>query len=69
MGKLLLGAESDDSGSTNHNKDYLYLSKFVAVASGNVELIKIKSAANGNVMVAIYADNAGSPGSLLNSKH
>jgi len=43
------------------------LTRFQAAATGNTVTFKIKSSAPANVKVAIYADNAGEPGALINS--
>jgi hypothetical protein len=66
MSNILLGADNTGSGSTL-SANRLFLGKFTALASGTMNQIQIKITATGNVKVAIYADNAGEPGSLLNS--
>jgi hypothetical protein len=61
----LIGAASDDSGSSDHAADMLVLTRFVVEQTGNVSEIKVKARVSGNVKVAIYADSSGEPGSLL----
>ena len=58
----LIGA--DDATGSNGGAGYFKLTKFIAQASGYVTHFKIKSGASGNVKVAIYEDNGGSPGDL-----
>ena len=47
--------------------DYFYLSKFTAERSGDVIRIKIYCQGTLNVKVAMYEDNAGEPGDLMNA--
>jgi hypothetical protein len=63
----LLGADLDTSSSGNNFSNYVSLCKFTAEATGSVTSIGVKCSGNGNVKVAIYADNSGQPGSLLNA--
>ena len=51
----------------NDGSDNFILDRYIAQASGNVTSIRVKVGAVGNVKVAIYADNAGQPGALLNA--
>jgi hypothetical protein len=62
----VIGAD-DITATENNAGGYLFLDKWTAAASGNVQTIKIKCGASGNVKVAMYADNGGSPGALLNA--
>jgi len=47
--------------------DYFYLSKFTAEKSGDVTRIKVYCQGTLNVKVAMYEDNAGEPGDLMNA--
>lgn len=47
--------------------DKLYLSKFTAQFSGDITQIRILSEGNANVKLALYEDNTGEPGNLLNA--
>jgi len=47
--------------------NYHWTDKFTADATGVIDLFRIKCSGSGNVKVAVYADNAGSPGALLNA--
>ena len=60
----LIGAD-DVASSINFNPNYLALTKWTATASGNLNQVRVKGGAAGNVKVALYADSAGSPGALL----
>jgi len=60
----LIGA-GDVSSSTNFTPNYIALTKWTATASGNLNQVRVKCGAPGNVKVAVYADSAGSPGALL----
>jgi len=60
----LIGA-NDVAPTTNLAPNYLALTKWTATASGNLNQIKVKCGAAGNVKVAIYADSGGAPGALL----
>lgn len=61
----LIGA-NDLPCSINATGGYFCLCRFKAEDSGIVNIIKIKASGSGRVKVAIYADNAGNPGALLN---
>jgi parallel beta-helix repeat protein len=63
----LLGNTS--TGSSNTAADRFILVQFQAQETGFVDVIKIYSAANGNVKVALYSDNAGEPGTLLTANN
>lgn len=45
-------------------RNYLAVQKFTAIA-GTLGEIRVKCRCNGNIQVAIYSDNAGSPGTVL----
>ena len=59
----LIGA--DDAASLNESGNYILLTKFQAVATGQITEFKVKSGATAQVKVAIYADNSGEPGGRL----
>jgi hypothetical protein len=49
--------------------NYILFSKYTAVASGNITCIMVDAAIAGNIKVAIYTDNNGAPGTLLNANN
>ena len=59
----LIGAD-DVAATGTHGANYLLLTKWTATASGNLNQIRVKCGAPGNVKVALYADSGGSPGAL-----
>ena len=59
----LIGA--DDATGTPDGADYILLTKFQAVATGQVTEFREKAGVAGQAKVAIYADNAGEPGARL----
>lgn len=61
----LLGDASLTSSATGL-ANYKHYSKFTATESGTMSEYRIKGIGSGNVKGALYADNAGSPGTLLN---
>jgi len=65
-GKLIGVDDSNPSSGTYPGNDF-FLYRFLAVDSGNITSFKIKTSGSGNVKVAVYADNAGAPGTLLNA--
>jgi len=65
-GSKLIGAD-DATATANQYSNYFILDSWAATNTGNVTQIRIKCGASGNVKVAIYADNAGQPGPLLNA--
>ena len=62
----LVGA-NDTTATGNEDANYFLLDKFTAEANGSLSQIRVKCGAAGNVKVAIYNDNSGSPGSLRSS--
>ena len=61
----LLGKDGSDYNAAQ-SAGYFELEKFQAVKSGTLASIKVHSIyLSGKIKVAIYADNAGSPGALL----
>jgi len=46
---------------------YVGLQRVAADLTGSITHLRIRTSANGNVKVAIYADSAGSPGALINA--
>ncbi len=64
---LLIGTVSPPNESGQMPNDYVLMYRFQAAASGQIIRIKVKVGESGTVKVAIYADNSGEPGSLLNA--
>jgi len=64
--KKLIG-QNDQTIAASVAADYHWTDKFTAIASGQMDLFRIKCSGSGNVKVAIYADADGSPGALLNA--
>src|SRR4030042_586880 len=64
MSDMLIGTSTQ--GSKNTSAERFILGKFKATHKGNVTEILVCSRAPGNVKVAIYKDNGGEPGDLLN---
>lgn len=62
----LLGS-GDETPDTYYALNAFFCFKWTAEESGNVTEFKVKAFDTGNVKVAIYEDNAGEPGDLLNS--
>jgi len=65
----LIGSTNTYETGYNTLKDYFQLVKFTALATGIVTEIRVYSYASGHVKVAIYADNAGEPGSLITANN
>jgi len=59
----LIGA--DDAPGGNQGSNNFILRRYQAVATGNMAEFRVKCGVNGNVKVAIYADNSGEPGALI----
>jgi hypothetical protein len=57
----------DDATGANNESGYFRFDKFTAVATGSITEFRIKAGASVNVRVALYSDNSGQPGTLLNS--
>jgi hypothetical protein len=56
----------DDSAVTGiSGANYILIDRFQAASYGNITYIRVKCTTSGSVKVALYADNAGSPGNLL----
>jgi hypothetical protein len=62
----LVGAD-DATASLSLGAGYMSLTRFQAVATGNVVTFKVKSDKSANVKVAIYDDSSGEPGALKNA--
>jgi C1A family cysteine protease len=60
----LLGMD-DAATAAAATQNYIVLDRYVASASATVSEIRLKCSASGNVKVAMYSDNAGSPDTLL----
>jgi hypothetical protein len=63
-GEKLVGLGCDQT-SGQVAKDTFLLSKFTAGKTGTADTFRVNCSGNGNVKVALYADNAGLPGALL----
>jgi hypothetical protein len=63
MSDYLIGNTSSGTGSMPAPR--CNLSKWTASYSGTLKIISIYGTGGGNCKIAIYADNSGSPGSLL----
>ena len=59
----------DDESGTSAGPNYWRMHTYVALKSGTISEIKLRSNASGNVKVAIYADKAGEPGELLGANN
>ena len=59
----LIGA--DNAAGANELTGYIRLSRWQAVATGNMTEFRCKAGASGNIKVALYADSAGQPGALI----
>ena len=64
MAFVLVGSASAPISNTL-TSNYVWYSKFTAIASGRLTEYRVTCDASMNVKVAIYSDNAGSPGSRL----
>jgi len=65
--KLIGDDDATPAAATGAN--YLVMDKWAAAATGIVTQIKVKCTIAGNIKVALYGDNAGSPGALLNANN
>ena len=62
--KKLIG-QDDQTIAASVAADYHWSDKFVAAASGQMDLFRLKCSGTGYVKYALYADDEGSPGDLL----
>jgi parallel beta-helix repeat protein len=67
VGQKLIGADASTTSDASNASNYFILSRFTATASGDMTEFRVRCTAAGNIKVAVYADNSGEPGSLLNS--
>ena len=58
-----------DTIDINDSANYFILARRTASASGTVQTVRVKAGASGNAKVAIYADDSGEPGSLLQANN
>lgn len=65
-GTLIKAIGTTSAGTANFSTGFVRYNKFTADFSTSVTSMKVYCAVNSNVRVAIYADNAGTPGTLLN---
>ncbi len=66
-GQKLLGLDAITHVDDNCLNSTFHLDRYVASQSGNVTILRVFCVAAGNIKLAIYADNNGEPGLLLNS--
>ncbi len=64
-GKLI--GEDDHTCDATVGQDYIWADKFTASVTGAMDQFRIKVNGSGNVKVAVYADDSGEPGALLNA--
>lgn len=64
-GKLI--GEDDETPDGTVFQDYIWADKFTASVTGAMDQFRIKVDGSGNVKVAVYADDDGEPGALLNA--
>jgi phosphotransferase system IIB component len=64
----LLGAD-DAAAAGPVGNNFLVLDRWPAVLTANVTQIRVKCTTTGNVKVALYTDNSGSPGTLINANN
>jgi hypothetical protein len=69
MTTKLVGRD-DITGTTTNGPNYIVMTKWAAVATGDVTEMKFRVPAStaGNVTIGIYADSSGSPAALLGQK-
>lgn len=67
---IKLVGRDDIAISGPNGANYIVMTKFTAVATGNVTEMRFRVAASvaGNVTIGIYADSSGSPAALLGQK-
>lgn len=63
----LIGVDAGAASTTTYPGGYFFLYRFPASTTGNMTTFKFKASGAGNVKVAIYNDNNGVPGALLNA--
>jgi hypothetical protein len=64
---MLLGWDNDTWDGGTGGKTNVMVDKWTALATYTVNKLRIKVSTDGNIKVAIYADNAGEPGALLSA--
>lgn len=57
---ILMG--NDNTNTTADGANFFVICKFTASYTGYVTSLRSRGTANGNIKIALYADNAGSPG-------
>lgn len=67
MAIKLVGSD-DQTGNQELTSDYFSASKFTAVSTGSMTEFRVKApvGTSGNAKFALYADNAGEPGVVIN---
>jgi hypothetical protein len=63
----LIGVDELATSSGNNHSDVVSLCQFTASAYGSINQVRLKCSGEGNVKVAVYADDTGEPGTLLQS--
>jgi hypothetical protein len=64
LGTQLIGA-ADVSTTGSNTANYFTFCKFTATDSGNMNVFRVKMQVSGVIKVALYTDNAGSPGTII----
>lgn len=67
MADVKLVGNDDSAFGSYEPKNYFYLQKFSANATGTLKSLRVKVTGSCNIKIAIYADSSGEPGSLLAS--
>jgi lipopolysaccharide transport system ATP-binding protein len=65
--RKLIGADTEVNIDANSAANYFVLSRFISIRSGTIREIRIRCTGHGEVKIAIYKDNVGEPGMLLNA--
>ncbi len=63
----LIGADQDTDIDAHSEPNYFVLSKYIADKTGIIHEMRIKCSFPGHIKIAIYADDNGAPGTLLNA--
>jgi len=63
----LIGLDTISSVDDHAAGNYFHLTRYTANQSGVIDILRVFCIASGNIKVAIYTDNGGEPGSLLNA--
>jgi len=66
-GEKYIGVEDDSTVSGQATNGQFILTKFAAEVTGDIQIFTVNCNGSGYVKVAMYADNGGEPGALLNA--